>query len=69
MAMTEKLTIYDQAEDLTSDQVIADFIAAVFRDNGKCVSTIGSILPYGGARGEARENACTFQNFVKNISI
>ncbi len=31
--MTEKLTTYDPAEDLTNDQAIADFMAAAFETN------------------------------------
>ena len=31
--MTEKLTTYDPAEDLTSDQAIADFMADAFKTN------------------------------------
>jgi probable addiction module antidote protein len=33
MTMTKKLTTYDPAEDLTSDQAIADFMAAAFETN------------------------------------
>ncbi|MRU34791.1 transcriptional regulator, partial [Xylella fastidiosa subsp. multiplex] len=31
--MTEKLTSYDPAKDLTTDQAIADFMAAAFGTN------------------------------------
>lgn len=31
--MTDKLTTYDPAEDLTNDQAIADFMAAAFETN------------------------------------
>ncbi len=50
--MTEKLTTYDPAEDLTSDQAIADFMAAAFEtsDSAYIANALGVV-----ARAKAQD--------------
>ena len=51
--MTEKLTPFDPAEHLRSDQAIADFMAAAFETNdpGFIAHALGAVARVAGVKG------------------
>ena len=51
--MSEKLTPYDPAEDLSSDQAVADFMAGAFETNdpGFVAHALGVVARVAGVKG------------------
>ena len=51
--MSEKLTPYDPAEDLNSDQAVADFMAGAFETNdpGFVAHALGVVARVAGVKG------------------
>jgi probable addiction module antidote protein len=70
MTMTEKLTTYDPAEDLTSDQAIADFMAGAFEtnDSGFIAHALGIVARARGMTQIANETGLSREQLYRSFS-
>lgn len=68
--MTEKLSTYDPAEDLTSDRAIADFMAGAFEtnDSGFIAHALGVVARAKGMRQIARETGLSREQLYRSFS-
>lgn len=68
--MTEKLTTYDPAEDLTSDRAIADFMAGAFETNdpGFIAHALGVIARAKGMTQIARQTGLSREQLYRSFS-
>jgi len=70
MNMTEKLTTYDPAEDLTSDQAVADFMAGAFETNdpGFIAHALGIVARAKGMTQIARQTGLSREQLYRSFS-
>lgn len=68
--MTEKLTAYDPAEDLTSDQAVADFMAGAFETNdpGFIAHALGVVARAKGMTQIARQTGLSREQLYRSFS-
>ncbi|NCP41746.1 MAG: putative addiction module antidote protein [Rhodoferax sp.] len=68
--MTEKLTTYDPAEDLTSDQAVADFMAGAFETNdpGFIAHALGIVARAKGMTQIARQTGLSREQLYRSFS-
>ena len=68
--MTEKLTTYDPAEDLTSDSAIADFMAGAFETNdpGFIAHALGVVARAKGMTQIARQTGLSREQLYRTFS-
>jgi len=69
MTMTEKLTTYDPAEDLTSDQAIADFMSGAFETNdpGYIAHALGVVARAKGMTQIARQTGLSREQLYRSF--
>jgi probable addiction module antidote protein len=70
MKMSEKLTAYDPAEDLTSDQAIADFMAGAFETNdpGFIAHALGIVARAKGMTQIASQTGLSREQLYRSFS-
>lgn len=70
MTMTEKLTPYDPAEDLVSDQGIADFMAGAFETNDPAfiAHALGIVARAKGMAQIARQTGLSREQLYRSFS-
>ncbi|WP_237653908.1 MULTISPECIES: addiction module antidote protein [Xanthomonas translucens group] len=70
MTMTENLTTYDPAEDLNSDQAIADFMAGAFatNDTGFIAHALGIVARAKGMTQIARQTGLSREQLYRSFS-
>lgn len=70
MTMTEKLTPYDPAEDLVSDQGIADFMAGAFETNDAAfiAHALGIVARAKGMAQIARQTGLSREQLYRSFS-
>jgi probable addiction module antidote protein len=70
MTMTEKLTTYDPAEDLTSDRAIADFMTGAFETNdpGFIAHALGVVARAKGMTQIARQTGLSREQLYRSFS-
>lgn len=68
--MTERLTTYDPAEDLTTDQAIADFMAAAFGtdDHAYVVHALGVVARTKGMTQIANQTGLPREQLYRSFS-
>ncbi len=68
--MTEKLTPYDPAEDLSSDQAIADFMAGAFETNdpGFIAHALGVVARAKGMTQIAKQTGLSREQLYRSFS-
>lgn len=68
--MTEKLTTYDPAEDLTSDQTIAEFMAGAFetKDSGFIAHALGIVARAKGMTQIASQTGLSREQLYRSFS-
>ena len=68
--MTEKLTTYDPAEDLTSDKAIATFMAAAFEteDVGYIAHALGVVARTKGMTQIAKDTGLSREQLYRSFS-
>lgn len=68
--MTEKLTIFDPAEHLKSDQAIADFMAAAFETNdaGYVAHALGVVARAKGMTQIANQTGLSREQLYRSFS-
>lgn len=68
--MTEKLTTYDPAEDLTSDQAIADFMALAFEtsDAAYIAHALGVVARAKGMTQIANQTGLSREQLYRSFS-
>jgi probable addiction module antidote protein len=70
MTMAEKLTIYDPAEDLTSDEAIAVFMAEAFESNdaGYVAHALGVVARAKGMTQIAKQTGLSREQLYRSFS-
>jgi probable addiction module antidote protein len=70
MTVTEKLTTYDPAEDLTSDQAIADFMALAFEtsDAAYIAHALGVVARAKGMTQIANQTGLSREQLYRSFS-
>lgn len=68
--MTKKLTVYDPAEDLTSDKAVAAFMAAAFEteDAGYIAHALGVVARAKGMAQIARDTGLSREQLYRSFS-